>query len=162
MPAADPHQSKTNCRDGSQRARLDSSKNLTVRSSTRFGEGNALSRPKLFCCTYTTQSLSECEPNSGAAQISLLLKRASKLLTVVPLGTSAQGRDCHTNRRHTGCSVTAYDFTQQKKLLLPQRKYQRKKRKYIESQASHRCCAESKEESSYDRGTGKFKKNMPI
>lgn len=103
---------------------------IKVCSSTEFGEGNVLSRPELFCCMHTTQSLSEREPNPAAARSSLLLEGASKLLTVVPLGTAARGRDCHTNRRHTGCSVTAYDFTQRKKLLFPYMKYQREK-KYL-------------------------------
>lgn len=69
---------------------------------------------------------------SGSAE---LLNRALELLTAVPLhrargwGRSAQGRDCHTNQRwHTGCSVTASDLTQQKNLLFPHRKYQRKKK----------------------------------
>lgn len=127
-------------RDGGQRARLGSSNNQQAAVQQNSVRGMSCPSQTALLYGHDTQ-LNEQEPNPAAVQSLLLLKRAPRLLPAAPLGTPARGRDCHsTQQGHTACSVTAPDLTQQKKLLFPHMKYQRKKN--VESQASHLCCAE--------------------
>lgn len=83
----------------------------------------------MFCGMYMTQSLSGSQTQRQRRARGLFKEPWSSSQGVLcPWGTSARGRDCHANQCcHTGCSVTAYDLTQQKKLLFPHMKDQRKK-----------------------------------
>lgn len=77
---------------------------LEVCGSTKFGEGNVLSSPRLFCCMYMTQSLSEREPNPAAAQSLVLRKWALELLTGAPLPRCAESGA--GGQQHEGGTVT--------------------------------------------------------